>query len=104
MSKRRTREPISSSSSQETSPKPKSLKMAEEEHVDISQGNLPTLSLIYKTLMEVQEDVKIMRQENYNIQKEYEEIKKSVEYQSNTIDDLTQDNAKLKSICEEQEE
>lgn len=97
MSKRRVREPVSSSSSLELSPEPKTLKMADDEQ------ETPTLLMIYKKLTEIQEDIKAIKEENSEIKKEYEEIKKAVQFQSNTIDELTQGNAKLEAKCEEQQ-
>jgi len=99
MSKRREREPCSSVSSQEASPNPKNIKMADDqEHVQRnseSPENLPTLAMIYEILMDVQRNTKSIMEEYATLKKEQEKLKKAVEFQSKTIDELREENTEL---------
>jgi len=96
MSKRRVREHISSSSSQETSPIHKILKMSDEEHVQEDEEP-PTLSMIYKILMEVQGYTKKIMHENSIMKAEHEELKGSVAV-------ILQENEELKAKCKQQQD
>lgn len=93
----------SNSSASTKSPESKNIRMDDEE-LFTSESEGPTLDLIYRTLMELKRDIKIVRQENEEKRQEFEEIKKSVEFQSGEIEDLKRENDKLKKGCHEQEE
>ena len=107
MNKRREREPCSSDSSQETSPNPKNVKMADEEdNVLVSQEsseNLPTLAMIYKTLMDVKSNTNKILEDIVSLKKEQDDLKQAVEFQSKTIEDVIKEHSKFKSIVKEQE-
>lgn len=101
MSSKRPREVTSSSSSSTAfSPETKNFKMDDE----ISSEEPPTLTLIYKALMELKKEMTMIRQDNEERKKEYEEMKKSMDFQSKEIIDLRKDNENLKTKCKTQEE
>ncbi|KAK3714628.1 hypothetical protein QZH41_002630 [Actinostola sp. cb2023] len=68
-----------------------------------NENEMPTLEMIFKILMNVQENTKEIMEDNKNIKKEFEEVKKALDHQSSTIDELTRENIKLKAIATEQE-
>jgi len=105
MSKRRQREILSSNSSQESSPQHKSIKMAEgdTDQETIEDEEIPTLSMIYKILLGVQGNTKKIIEDNKEMRQEIDDVKKALDFQFKTVDELTQANTKVNSVVKEQE-
>jgi len=107
---RRGREALSSSSSQESSPIAKHLKMAEEENEgeieeSVAKNKAPTLDMIFTDiLMKVQDNTNVLMEDNKKTKIEFEELKKALEYQTTTVDNLTKENFKLKKSLKQQDD
>lgn len=96
MSKRSLQERLSSTSSQETSPVHKSLKMADEEHMEGNES-IPTFSMMYGILVEVQKNTKDILEEFATLKSEHKELKESVAF-------LLNENEALSQTCDKQSE
>lgn len=90
MSKRTAQQRSSSNSSQEASPEHKSIKMAND-----AQDEVPTLSTLYKVLVEVQADTKNILQEFEVLKEEHRHLKKSVAH-------ILEENEQLTKTCKNQ--
>lgn len=98
---RRTREELSSVSSVESesrSPKAKSLKMADETSANTSE---PTLKSLHAILLEVPRNTSKLLSDNAVLRNEVEVLKKSLQFQSTTVEEIQKENAELKSQVKE---
>ncbi|KAK3749026.1 hypothetical protein QZH41_006223 [Actinostola sp. cb2023] len=68
-----------------------------------NEKETPTLEMIYKILMNVQGNIQEIMEDNKIIKKEHEDLKKVLDFQSGTIDKLTQENNRLNSMAIEHE-
>lgn len=96
MSKRRERELYSSTSSTESSPNQKSLKMAEGE------VSVITNEMIYRKISAIELNTERIMKENENMRKEFGEMKEACEFQAKAVLELKEANKKLSSELKQQ--
>lgn len=89
---RRTREELSSV---EDSPERKQFKMANE-------NEEPTIQMVYQLLLKVQTNTSKLIEDNKQVQKDVQDLKKALSFQDKKVDELSAENKKLKDEVTQQ--
>ena len=104
---KREREPLSSTSSTEKSPNPKNIKMAENEQNGGragSEDDIPTLSMIYNILMEVQKNTQKVMEENVYLKNQFKELKEENDIAQSEIVNLKARIGELEDMQDEMQQ
>ncbi|XP_020912476.1 uncharacterized protein LOC110250209, partial [Exaiptasia diaphana] len=103
MSRIRSRDEMSSSSSQEASPLHKSRKV-DKDNKEQDEAGAPSLKIIYELLLDMKSDMSKIREENSYLKEGFEELKKTAEWHDKDIEALKAENVILRSEVKDQGE